>query len=523
MEAEAQRQMTALIYRNAGLAFAVNAVCAFLVAYVNAALRAPAAPAFFWWCLVFALAAARYLLSRSYQGAYPDTTAATLWRRRYVAATAAIAAVWGLGGDLFIWNAPDELRLFTGLVMVGMVAGAVPILAPVPTAFRVFALLVCVPMSAIILLQANSALLWAFGSMTLIFLAAVLVSANYWHETLDALIRTNLEKGRLLDDLRQSEARVREIVDHSPIGMGIVAPDGRFIRVNHALCAMLGFTSEEFERLTTSDITHPDDRAAFADEFQQLLSAKIVRIQLEKRFLRKDGTAVWAQITASLLRVSENASPCVLGQIEDITERRMWREQMYHHAYYDPLTDLPNRRLLLDLVNQALAEASRRGRAVAILYVDVDRFKEINDSLGHDAGDRLLKEVAERLKASVRRGDIVSRQGGDEFVIVLTDLEHAPDATAVSLKILEAFARPIQIAENEVNATISIGISLFPNDATQDVDELINKSDAAMYAAKLHGRNCYRYYHEAAGSLGNLTILRRGNRPQVSRTPTASS
>jgi diguanylate cyclase (GGDEF)-like protein/PAS domain S-box-containing protein len=309
-----------------------------------------------------------------------------------------------------------------------------------------------------------------------------------------------LEKSGLLDELRESEARIRDIIDHSPLGMGIAAPDGKFLHVNHAMCALLGYGAGELEQRTHQDITHPEDRAACAEEVERLLAGKTARFQVEKRFLRKDGTPIWAQVTASLLRNRGKAPTCILGQFEDITERRMWREQMYHHAYYDPLTDLPNRRLLLDLINQALAEASRRLRSVAILYVDVDRFKEINDALGHDVGDRLLKEVAVRLSANVRRGDVVSRQGGDEFVIVLADLEHSPDAAAVSTKILEAFSEPVQIGDNMLMATISIGISLYPSDATEDVDELINKADAAMYAAKLQGRHCYRYYHELPGA-----------------------
>jgi diguanylate cyclase (GGDEF)-like protein len=192
----------------------------------------------------------------------------------------------------------------------------------------------------------------------------------------------------------------------------------------------------------------------------------------------------------------------VLGQIEDITERRLWREQMFHQAYYDPLTDLPNRRLLLDRVNQALADAHRHRRSTAILFLDLDHFKEINDSLGHDAGDQLLKEVAERLKRCVRRGDTVSRQGGDEFVIVLADMEQPQDASIISRKILEALGVPIRIKDDVLTVTTSIGISVYPSDATGDGYELIKKADEAMYMAKQEGRNRYRYYHETVDVLG---------------------
>ena len=303
-------------------------------------------------------------------------------------------------------------------------------------------------------------------------------------------------------ELQDSEARFRDIVDHSPIGMMISSLDGRVIQANRALCTMLGYERGELEQLSFRDITHPDDRVESEEQFQKLVSGKAPRYQIEKRYLRKDGKPVWTQLTASLLRHVGDASSYVLGQIEDITESRLWREQMFHQAYYDPLTDLPNRRLLLDRVNQALGDAHRNGRSAAILFLDLDHFKEINDSLGHDVGDRLLREVAGRLKGCVRRGDTVSRQGGDEFVIVLTDMEQPQDASLISRKILEALGVPIRIEGHLLTITTSIGISLYPEDATEDGYELIKKADEAMYAAKQEGRNRHRYYHETAEVLG---------------------
>jgi len=297
-------------------------------------------------------------------------------------------------------------------------------------------------------------------------------------------------------ELRDSEARFRDIVDYSPIGIVVCSLDGQFVQANHALCAMLGYARDELEHLSFLDLTHPDDRAASAEQFHQLIAGKLTRYQIEKRYLRKDGKALWAKVTASMLRHVGHESSYVLGQIEDITESRLWHEQMVHQAHYDPLTDLPNRRLLLDRVDQALAEAQQRGRAAAVLFLDLDRFKEINDTLGHDVGDQLLKEVATRLKTCVRRGDTVSRLGGDEFVIVLTDLERGQDASIVSEKILAALGAPIHINELLLTVTTSIGISRYPNDATEDGRELIKKADQAMYAAKQDGRNRYRYYHE---------------------------
>ena len=204
IEAETQRQKTALLYRNAGIAQAVNIVNASLLAYVNVTLQAAPGAALVWWCLVVSIALARFGLAHRFHRATCDAATAPAWRRRYLYATAIAAALWGVGAVLFMWDAPDAARLFTGLVMSGMVAGAVPVLSPVPAAFRIFAALVTGPLAAVLLWQASSALHWAFGLMTLVFLAAVLVSARYLHETLDASIRLGLEKSRLVENLEQA-------------------------------------------------------------------------------------------------------------------------------------------------------------------------------------------------------------------------------------------------------------------------------------------------------------------------------
>jgi diguanylate cyclase (GGDEF)-like protein len=149
--------------------------------------------------------------------------------------------------------------------------------------------------------------------------------------------------------------------------------------------------------------------------------------------------------------------------------------------------------MLLDRLNQALAQAKRYQRAVAVMFLDLDRFKLINDTLGHDIGDELLKEVATRLNACVRSGDTVARQGGDEFVIVLAEVAHSQDAALVAEKIISTLGQPIFVNSHELQVTTSIGIALFPVNGTDDAQELMRKADAAMYAAKEAGRNGYRF------------------------------
>jgi predicted signal transduction protein with EAL and GGDEF domain len=212
----------------------------------------------------------------------------------------------------------------------------------------------------------------------------------------------------------------------------------------------------------------------------------------------------------------------VVGTIQDITERKAAEDRARFLANYDELTELPNRRLLVDELSTTLARAARSHRVVATLFLDLDRFKRINDTLGHPVGDRLLQTVSERLRACVRENDavgrvrgedgptapsVIARFAGDEFIVVLADLAHALDADRVARRILRAVREPFTVAGHEILVTASIGISLFPNDGS-DVDTLIRNADAAMYHAKERGRDSHEFYDLSmnASAVERLTL-----------------
>jgi diguanylate cyclase (GGDEF)-like protein/PAS domain S-box-containing protein len=306
--------------------------------------------------------------------------------------------------------------------------------------------------------------------------------------------RARRESERLL---RVSEARFRNTLEHAPGGIGVASLDGRFVEVNQSLCRLLGYTREELLQLTFIDITHPDDRARTYDYAKQLLDGKINSHQIEKLYLRKGGQPVWVQVTVSLLQDDSGAPLNFIGQIENITERKRSQEEIRQLAYYDVLTGLPNRRLLLDRLNQALAQAQRHQRSLAVMFLDLDRFKDVNDTLGHDVGDELLKVVAERLEICVRGGDTVSRQGGDEFVIILSEIAQQQDAALVAEKILEVLSQPVTIQGHEMKITTSIGIAVYMNDSADNATKLMKKADIAMYQAKEAGRNGFRFFSNA--------------------------
>lgn len=294
--------------------------------------------------------------------------------------------------------------------------------------------------------------------------------------------------------LRASEKSFREIIEYAPIGMTIVSLDGRFIKVNQGLCNIVGYDNDELVQLTFQEITHPDDLSIDLEYVQQLRDDKIKSYQMEKRYIRKDKKIVWVQLSVSIFRDEHNTPLYFISQVEDITERKHQHEETQQHAYRDPLTNLPNRRMLLDNLQQALSQAQRYNRSMALFFLDLDHFKAINDSLGHDAGDIILKEVATRLLRCVRADDTVSRQGGDEFLIVLSEIAQAADAQLVAEKIINSFKQPIEVYGQPVMIGTSIGIAVRRHGMETTVTELMKHADMAMYEAKGMGRNGYHFY-----------------------------
>jgi diguanylate cyclase (GGDEF)-like protein/PAS domain S-box-containing protein len=316
--------------------------------------------------------------------------------------------------------------------------------------------------------------------------------------------------------LRLSEARFRNTLEHAQGGIGVTSVDGRFIEVNQSICKLLGYTREELLQLTFIEVTHPDDRTKARDYSKKLLDGEIESYQLEKLCVRKSGLPVWVQVMVSLLRDSTGEPLNFIWQVEDITERKRSQEEIRQLAYYDVLTGLPNRRLLLDRLNQALAQTQRHQRSLAVMFLDLDRFKEINDTLGHDIGDELLKVVAQRLEVCVRGGDTVSRQGGDEFVIILSEISLQQDVALVAEKILALLSTPVTIQGLRLKITTSIGIAIYTVDSADDVTSLMKKADVAMYKAKEAGRNRFCFYNDcqcnleaADGRSGVNTLGRR--------------
>lgn len=280
----------------------------------------------------------------------------------------------------------------------------------------------------------------------------------------------------------------------TPSGIVIANEDQIIISVNPAFTLITGFPPEEIIGTPLRSLPSKVSRVDLANILRTLSHRQIWSGEVQAQ--TRDGQAFTAGVTAIRVSESENdAASHFIWMFSDISEHKRAEERVRHLAHHDSLTGLPNRFALLVHLNQALPEARRRGWNVAAMFIDLDRFKYINDTLGHSVGDELLREVAIRLNNTVRASDTVARLGGDEFVVLLPDIGSAADAATIAGKIINSFAAPIQVGSHELHTSPSIGIALFPSDGV-DGDTILRHADTAMYHAKAAGRNNYQFYSE---------------------------
>ncbi|OMH25923.1 EAL domain-containing protein [Motiliproteus sp. MSK22-1] len=309
--------------------------------------------------------------------------------------------------------------------------------------------------------------------------------------------------------LEKSESYFRMVMEQAGEGLYLFNTSGRILDVNPQACNSLGFSREELLSMSLIDI----DPTLTYERLKDIISSMSVgkQVSIESSHRSKDGREYPIDVRMTL--VDLNGVTRLLASVRDITERKRAEERIKHLAYYDALTGLPNRSLLQDRLKQALASAVRHNHTGALMFLDLDRFKTINDSLGHDVGDRLLKAVAQRLNGCLRDEDTASRIGGDEFVILAPDLSQNADKAATQAKelaekLLEQFRRPFQIGEEELFVSGSVGISLFPNEET-DSTGLLRQADTAMYRAKASSNGFHFYQPQMQISINERLSLEK--------------
>ncbi|GGX99093.1 EAL domain-containing protein [Massilia dura] len=337
--------------------------------------------------------------------------------------------------------------------------------------------------------------------------------------------RLAADNGRIAERLETSEKMYRYLVDSSPDIIYTLDHEGRFTFVNDRAWQLLGFTREELIGKHYSFVVHDEDldRARYVFNERRVDERASRNVELRLKCNTVHGAANGERtFTNTLMTISLNAVGMHLpegatakhrqreffgtyGVARDITDRKRAEEMISYQAYHDILTDLPNRMLFKDRLSLAVIQAKRKRSELAVMFIDLDRFKLVNDTLGHVKGDELLQQAAQRLKGCLRRGDTLARQGGDEFTIVLPELRDHADAKALAEKFLDTLQKPFDLDGHVVHISASIGIAVYPNDG-ETIDELLRHADIAMYQVKALGKNGHSFYHASMLDMSHQKI-----------------
>jgi len=316
------------------------------------------------------------------------------------------------------------------------------------------------------------------------------------------------------DALRESEERFRSAFDNAPIGIALVSPTGRWLKVNQALSSILGYAEAELLESDFQSIVVPEDLGPTLIRIHELLAGRRASCQMEQRYVHKNGETVWTSWSVSTATDVKLKQPNLIFQIQDITDKKRAEEQLHHDATHDALTSLPNRAFFMARLSEALAKSRELTEyKVTVLFIDLDRFKYVNDSLGHIVGDELLKEIASRLKDCMRPSDLVARLGGDEFTVLVEGRYDSSEVSRIAERIQDKFSMQFEVLGHEIYSSASIGI-LHASQKHLTSEQVMRDADTAMYHAKRAGKARHEVFsddmHNAAKEILRLeTDLRR--------------
>jgi diguanylate cyclase (GGDEF)-like protein/PAS domain S-box-containing protein len=319
--------------------------------------------------------------------------------------------------------------------------------------------------------------------------------SSSFNRMIDRFEKTTESLHQTKEALYASEEKYRNILEQIEEGYYEVDLAGNLTFFNIRVSQILGYSVEELKKMNNRQYMDKENSKKVFLDYSEVYRTGIPKNNLDAELIKKDGKKMYAGISITLIRDSSGQPIGFRGIIHDITERKQTEEKIRQMAYHDSLTGLPNRKLFSDRWHIALAQSQRNQQKVGIALLDLDNFKQVNDTLGHDVGDLLLQEAAERLGAALRKGDTVARFGGDEYVLIIPDLKIREDTIPVAQKIVDSFRKPFLINTHHLVVTMSIGIAVYPDDGTEG-DILLKNADKAMYQAKQAGRAGYKLYNE---------------------------
>lgn len=449
-----------------------------------------------WFAAMTLILAGRAVLKFAYDHHHPDLTSYTPWLRRFRAGVLITGMAWGVAGILFFMPEAVAYQGFNLVVLIGLAAGAMVVMVPDYPSFLAYAVSLLLPVAVRTLAEGDE-LHVTTGLLTILLSAFLFRSGRLFSKSLVTSLQLRFENQELVDSLGREKNRLdnrlgRILNDGSTEIYIFDAVSLACLQVNAGAAQHLGYSREELTRRPVFDFLLDDmDSASFGALVQPLRDGRVESVLHTGRNRRRDGTTY--DIEARLQLSTAEDPPVFVATVLDITERVRHEQELIHQANFDQLTGLPNRNYMLMCMGSAFARARRSGQLVGLMFLDLDNFKNINDTMGHRAGDELLKQAAERIKSILRDGDMPSRLSGDEFLVLLEGLNNPSDAELVAHKLVSVFEAPFVIGSKEIYATSSIGVSLFPNDG-DSAEVLLQHADTAMYQAKKKGRNDYRFF-----------------------------
>ncbi|MEE4165525.1 MAG: EAL domain-containing protein, partial [Desulfocapsaceae bacterium] len=449
-----------------------------------------------WYLLLLAVLCGRWYLCRLYRKDRGTHHSLSRWLFLFRLGIFGTGMMVGGLNLLFFSFEPVSLLLIAIILPCGTAVAAVTMLLDV-TSFFIYALTLLSPIVYQTGMAGDRHYL-GVAILACLFGAFLFRFSREYNRNFINNARLRYENKQLLEDIEEEKNklnnRLGRILNDSTTEIYVVDANSLMcVQVNQGAVDKLGYSREEFKNVSLLDIFVDLDKESFSDLLLPAYRGKWEPIVHKGVSRRKDGSTF--PVEASIQLSVADDPPIIVANVQDITERTRWEEQLIYQANYDQLTGLHNRHYIQSYMHSAFNRAERHGKKLALLFMDLDNFKDINDTLGHDTGDEVLKQTAQRLSSLLRETDTAARTGGDEFTIFLENLDKTRYAGIVAQKIIRNLQQPIMLEGRELYTSVSIGISIFPDDGMSH-ERLMQCADLAMYQAKKDGRNTYRYFSD---------------------------
>jgi diguanylate cyclase (GGDEF)-like protein/PAS domain S-box-containing protein len=449
-----------------------------------------------WYGLLCVTLLGRTRLSSAYKSGHSFDDSLPQWLKQYRLGVLSSGIM--LGGITFLFpNGESSIyQMLTFIILVSITVGALVVLPD----FKSLAIYVLTLMGPLVVVYATkgSELYFGMSMLILILMLIFMKFGKLYNDTLTDSLRLRYENQALLNDIVKEkntlDNRLGRILNESSNEVFVVNADSLLcLQVNAGAVKNLGYTQEELRQTRLLNIFDDLDQEGFNSLIHPMETGEQDVVLHRGRNLRKNGSSYPVEVRFQLS--TQETPPILVVTALDITEREVYEQKLTDQANFDQLTKLPNRHFMLSHVDRGLSRARRADNSLALLYMDLDNFKNINDSLGHSAGDELLKQAAERIRSVLREQDTPARLGGDEFLIMLEELGNPEDAEVVADKLVKMFKKPFILDSRQVYSTTSIGISIYPDDG-DTVEMLMQNADTAMYQAKSSGRSHYQFFSQ---------------------------